>query len=58
MDVKKWPILAQILIALGCLGGLRKIADLQSIKALGVQHALLASALHSGTINKADIANL
>ena len=39
-------------------GGIRKIADLQSIKALGVQHALLASALHSGTINKADIANL
>ena len=39
-------------------GGIRNIADLQSIKALGVQHALLASALHSGTINKADIANL
>ena len=39
-------------------GGIRNIEDLQSIKALGVQHALIASALHSGTINKADIANL
>ena len=25
MDTKKWPILAQILIALGCLGGIRGI---------------------------------
>lgn len=25
MDVRKWPILAQIIIALGCLGGIRGI---------------------------------
>lgn len=25
MDAKKWPILAQILVALGCLGGLRGV---------------------------------
>ncbi len=25
MDTKKWPVLAQILIALGCIGGIRGV---------------------------------
>ena len=39
-------------------GGIRHIEDLKSLNNLGVQHALIASALHSGAINQADITNL
>lgn len=39
-------------------GGIRDVDDLQSVNIIGVQHALLASALHNGTINQIDIANL
>ena len=39
-------------------GGIRHIEDLKSLNNLGVQHALIASSLHSGAINQADITNL
>ncbi|MDD1611066.1 MAG: hypothetical protein LUO95_10895 [Methylococcaceae bacterium] len=39
-------------------GGVRNIADLQNLKAIGINSVLVASALHAKTISKADIANL
>ncbi len=39
-------------------GGIRDMNDLDSVKKIGIQHALLASALHSGAISKTDIANM
>ena len=39
-------------------GGVRNIADLQKLKAIGINSVLVASALHAKTISKADIANL
>ncbi|MEQ1622059.1 MAG: HisA/HisF-related TIM barrel protein [Methylococcales bacterium] len=39
-------------------GGVRDTADLINLKKAGVHHALIASALHSGTINKVDITNI
>jgi phosphoribosylformimino-5-aminoimidazole carboxamide ribotide isomerase len=39
-------------------GGIRHIQDLIDLDALGIKQALLASALHYGKINAADIANL
>jgi len=39
-------------------GGIRNIADLQALKQVGVHQALIASALHSGTITRNDIENL
>ncbi len=39
-------------------GGVRNIDDLQALKQVGVQQALIASALHSGAIRREDIQNL
>ena len=39
-------------------GGIRNTADLQALKQVGVQQALIASALHSGAITRKDIKNL
>lgn len=39
-------------------GGVRDVADLQALSALGVTRALVASALHSGAIGAGDLANL
>ncbi len=39
-------------------GGIRHKQDLIDLDALGIKQALLASALHDGNINSADIANL
>ena len=39
-------------------GGIRNTADLQALKQVGVQQALIASALHSGAIRRKDIKNL
>jgi phosphoribosylformimino-5-aminoimidazole carboxamide ribotide isomerase len=39
-------------------GGIRNTADLQALKQIGVEQALIASALHSGTIRREDIKNL
>ena len=39
-------------------GGIRNTADLQALKQVGVQQALIASALHSGAISHTDINNL
>lgn len=46
MDVKKWPVLAQILIALGCFGGLRGIiGGLSSQNVLDVIFGIAALAI-------------
>ncbi len=39
-------------------GGIRNTADLQALKQVGIQQALIASALHSGAIRHEDIKNL
>lgn len=39
-------------------GGIRSIDDVKQLDVIGIQQVLLASALHSGAITKADIANL
>jgi phosphoribosylformimino-5-aminoimidazole carboxamide ribotide isomerase len=39
-------------------GGIRNSADLLALKQVGVQQALIASALHSGAIGRKDIKNL
>jgi phosphoribosylformimino-5-aminoimidazole carboxamide ribotide isomerase len=39
-------------------GGIRNTNDLHAIRLLGVNQALVASALHSGTIIREDIQNL
>jgi phosphoribosylformimino-5-aminoimidazole carboxamide ribotide isomerase len=39
-------------------GGVRNTADLHALKQVGVQQALIASALHSGTISREAINNL
>jgi phosphoribosylformimino-5-aminoimidazole carboxamide ribotide isomerase len=39
-------------------GGIRNTTDLQALKQVGVQQALIASALHSGAISRKDIKNL
>ena len=39
-------------------GGIRHSTDLQALKQLGVQQALIASALHSGMIGREEIKNL
>jgi phosphoribosylformimino-5-aminoimidazole carboxamide ribotide isomerase len=39
-------------------GGVRNKADLQQLKAIGINSVLIASALHTKTISKADIENL
>jgi len=39
-------------------GGIRNIADLQALKMVGVNQALIASALHSGAITRKEIKNL
>jgi phosphoribosylformimino-5-aminoimidazole carboxamide ribotide isomerase len=39
-------------------GGIRNTADLLALKQVGVQQALIASALHSGAISRKDIKNL
>ncbi|UOA10364.1 HisA/HisF-related TIM barrel protein [Methylobacter sp. S3L5C] len=39
-------------------GGVRNADDLQVLKQVGVQQALIASALHSGAIRREDIQNL
>ena len=39
-------------------GGIRHPADLHALKQIGVQQALIASALHSGMIGREDITNL
>lgn len=39
-------------------GGVRNIADLQRLKAIGINSVLIASALHAKMIDKADIDNL
>ncbi|CAG1770005.1 1-(5-phosphoribosyl)-5-[(5-phosphoribosylamino)methylideneamino] imidazole-4-carboxamide isomerase [uncultured bacterium] len=36
-------------------GGVRHLADLKQLQTLGISHVLMASALHSGTINKSNI---
>ncbi len=38
-------------------GGVRNKADLQQLKAIGINSVLVASALHAKTISKADFAN-
>lgn len=37
-------------------GGVRNVHDIQQLKMLGMQHVLVASALHSGAIKKIDFA--
>jgi phosphoribosylformimino-5-aminoimidazole carboxamide ribotide isomerase len=39
-------------------GGIRNVADLQALKQIGVQQALVASALHSGMIGREEIKTL
>ena len=39
-------------------GGIRYVADIQQLTALGVKAALVATALHDGRISKADLAAL
>lgn len=39
-------------------GGVRNKADLQQLKAIGINSVLVASALHTKAISKADIANM
>jgi phosphoribosylformimino-5-aminoimidazole carboxamide ribotide isomerase len=39
-------------------GGVRNIADVQQLKAIGINSVLVASALHTNAISKADIADL
>ena len=39
-------------------GGVRNLADLQQLKAIGINNVLIASALHTKAIGKAEIANL
>lgn len=39
-------------------GGVRNIADVQQLQAMGINHVLVASALHTKAISKADIVNL
>jgi phosphoribosylformimino-5-aminoimidazole carboxamide ribotide isomerase len=39
-------------------GGVRNITDLQQLKAIGINSVLIASALHTKTINQADIDSL
>ncbi len=39
-------------------GGIRNAADLQALKQVGIQQALIASALHSGAIRRKDINSL
>lgn len=39
-------------------GGVRNSADLQQLKAIGINSVLVASALHTKAISKTDIANL
>jgi phosphoribosylformimino-5-aminoimidazole carboxamide ribotide isomerase len=39
-------------------GGIRDVNDLQTLNQVGVQQALIASALHSGAIRRKDIKNL
>jgi phosphoribosylformimino-5-aminoimidazole carboxamide ribotide isomerase len=39
-------------------GGVRNLTDLKQLKAIGINAALVASALHTKAISKADIANL
>ena len=39
-------------------GGIRNITDLQVLKQIGVQQALVASALHSGSIGRVEIEKL
>ena len=39
-------------------GGIRNIADLKALKKVGIQQALIASALHSGAIRRKGIKNL
>lgn len=39
-------------------GGVRNKADLQALKAIGIETVLIASALHNRAISKTDIANL
>lgn len=39
-------------------GGVRNIADVQQLKAIGINNVLVASALHTKAIGKTDIANL
>ncbi|MSP28228.1 MAG: nickel transporter [Methylococcales bacterium] len=39
-------------------GGVRHIADLQQLKTIGIKSVLVASALHTKAISKADIVNL
>jgi phosphoribosylformimino-5-aminoimidazole carboxamide ribotide isomerase len=39
-------------------GGIRDFYDLERLKQIGVQQALVASALHSGAIKRGDIGNL
>jgi phosphoribosylformimino-5-aminoimidazole carboxamide ribotide isomerase len=38
-------------------GGIRNVEDLQVLKQIGLQQALIASALHSGAIRREDIQN-
>jgi len=39
-------------------GGIRNTDDLQALKRVGIQHSLIASALHSQAISREDIKNL
>ena len=39
-------------------GGVRNIADVQQLQVIGINHVLVASALHTKAITKADIVNL
>ena len=39
-------------------GGIRNASDLHALKQVGIQQALIASALHSGAIRRKDIINL
>jgi phosphoribosylformimino-5-aminoimidazole carboxamide ribotide isomerase len=39
-------------------GGVRNVQDIEQLKTIGVQQVLVASALHSGVITKADFAKL
>ena len=36
-------------------GGVRNVSDLEQLKTIGINHVLVASALHSGAITVADI---
>ena len=39
-------------------GGVRNVQDIEQLKIIGIQHVLVASALHSGVITKADFTKL